>query len=106
MAVRRHGDLVQMLRSPQVERALEPESLACLQVVESDTGKPYRDASESDVLILGDSFLRIYEYDEPVAAGFVAHVAHELGRPLSTIVNDGGASTLVRQELRAARRSF
>ena len=102
VTVRRHGDLVEMLQVPQIERALEPESLACLQVVQSDTGTPYRDAPESEVLILGDSFLRIYEQDEPGAAGFIAHLARELGQPLTSIVNDGGASTLVRQEL--ARR--
>ncbi len=102
VTVRRHGDLVQMLQVPQIERTLEPESLACLQVVQSDTGTPYRDSPESEVLILGDSFLRIYEQDEPGAAGFIAHVARELGRPLTAIVNDGGASTLVRQAL--ARR--
>jgi hypothetical protein len=102
VAVRRHGDLVQMLQVRQIERALEPESLECLQVVRSDTGTPYRDAPESEVLVLGDSFLRIYEQDEPGAAGFIAHVARELGQPLTSIVNDGGASTLVRQAL--ARR--
>ena len=52
---------------------------------------------ESEVLILGDSFLRIYEQDEPGAAGFIAHLARELGQPLTSIVNDGGGSTLVRQ---------
>ena len=35
--------------------------------------------------------------DEPGAAGFIAHLARELGQPLTSIVNDGGASTLVRQ---------
>jgi SGNH hydrolase-like domain, acetyltransferase AlgX len=99
LTVRRAGDLVEMLRVPQIERALEPESMACLQVVQSNTGKPYRDAPESEVLVLGDSFLRIYEQDEPGAAGFIAHVARELGQPLTSIVNDGGASTLVRQAL-------
>jgi SGNH hydrolase-like domain, acetyltransferase AlgX len=102
VTVRRHGDLVEMLRVPQIERTLEPQSLACLQVVESDTGTTYRDRPESEILILGDSFLRIYEQDEPGAAGFIAHLARELGQPLSSLVNDGGASTLVRQEL--ARR--
>jgi hypothetical protein len=97
--VLRHGDLVEMLQVPQIERALEPERLACLQVIRPDTGTPYRDAPESEVLILGDSFLRIYERDEPGAAGFIAHLARELGQPLAAIVNDGGASTLVRQEL-------
>jgi hypothetical protein len=99
VSVQRLGDLVEMLQVPQIERALEPERLACLQVVQADTGTPYRDAPESEVLILGDSFLRIYERDEPGAAGFIAHLARELGQPLTTIVNDGGASTLVRQEL-------
>jgi len=47
----------------------------------------------------GDSFLRIYEQDEPTAAGFIAHLARELKQPLASIINDGGASTLVRQEL-------
>ncbi len=103
VTVRRHGDLVEMLRVPQIERALEPESLACLQVVRSDTGTPYRDSPESEVLILGDSFLRIYEQDEPGAAGFIAHLARELGRPLTSIVNDGGAPRWSGKSWHAAR---
>jgi hypothetical protein len=102
VTVRRHGDLVEMLRVSQIERALEPETLTCLQLVQSDTGALYHDAADSEVLVLGDSFLRIYEQDEPGAAGFIAHLARELRRPVSSIVNDGGASTLVRQAL--ARR--
>ncbi len=102
VTVRRHGDLVEMLRVRQIERAVEPETLTCLQVIQSDSGTLYRDAPDSEILILGDSFLRIYERDEPGAAGFTAQLARELGQPLSSIVNDGGASTLVRQEL--ARR--
>jgi hypothetical protein len=98
----RHGDLVEMMRAPPLERAIAPESLACLQVLESSSQTPYRDRLESEILILGDSFVRIYQRDEPGAAGFIAHLARELGQPLCSIVNDGGASTLVRQEL--ARR--
>ena len=44
ITVRRHGDLVQALQSPQIEGALEPETLACQQVVHPDVGAPYRDA--------------------------------------------------------------
>jgi SGNH hydrolase-like domain, acetyltransferase AlgX len=99
ITVRRHGDLVEMLHVPQIEHAVKPEGLNCLQVVQSDSGTPYQDTPESEVLVLGDSFLRIYEQDEPGTAGFIAHLARELGRPLTSIVNDGGASTLVRQEL-------
>jgi hypothetical protein len=62
----------------------------------------YRDDPTSPVLVLGDSFLRIYQTDAPTSAGFIAHLARELRHPVASVVNDGGASTLVRQEL--ARR--
>jgi hypothetical protein len=98
----RAGDLVLMLHVPRLEQALAPERLDCEQVVRRDTGRAYRDAADARILVLGDSFLRIYEQDEPGAAGFIAHLARELSQPLASIVNDGGASTLVRQDL--ARR--
>jgi hypothetical protein len=102
VSVQRIGDVLEMLQVPQLERSTEPERISCSQVVDNDTGKPYRDAPDSRVLVLGDSFLRIYERDEPGSAGFIAHLARELGQPVTSLVNDGGASTMVRQEL--ARR--
>jgi len=101
--VQRFGDVLSMLRLPQLERIVQPEDLACMQVIEPATGSLYRDASDAQVLVLGDSFLRIYQEDEPRAAGFVAHLARELKQPLASLLSDGGASTLVRQEL--CRRS-
>lgn len=95
----RPGDVVRMLKCPSIEALFTPEEVSCECVVRKDDGKPYRDDSASPVLVLGDSFLRIYERDEPGSAGFIAHLARELGQPLASIVNDGGASTLVRQEL-------
>ena len=97
--VKRIGDVLRMLQVPQLEREAVPETIPCEQVVRRDTGQPYRDEVGSEILVLGDSFLRIYETDEPGAAGLIAHLAKELGQPLTSIVNDGGASTLVRQEL-------
>jgi hypothetical protein len=97
--VDRLGDVVRMLQSAPIERATPPEPVPCVQVVREDTGQPYRDQPDAEVLVLGDSFLRIYQQDEPGAAGFIAHLAKELKQPLSTLVSDGGASTLVRQEL-------
>jgi hypothetical protein len=97
--VRRLGDVIRMLQVPPLERMITPEQVDCVQVVRRDTGALYRDDPESPVLVLGDSFLRIYEQDEPGSAGFTAHLARELRQPLTSIVNDGGASTLVRQEL-------
>lgn len=103
VTVKRHGDLVQMLQVPQIERALEPELLNCSRVIQSDTETPYADVPHSRILILGDSFLRIYEQDEPGSAGFIAHLARELRQGLTSLINDGGASTIVRREL--SRRS-
>lgn len=97
--VERLGDVLRMLRSPTIESAAVPERVPCVQVIEGDDGRPYKDASDAEVLVLGDSFLRIYQRDEPGAAGFVAHLARGLRQPLTSLVADGGASTLVRQEL-------
>lgn len=97
--VQRHGDLVRMLQSPLIEAHLQPEGVRAEQVVRIADQKLYMDDPASEVLVLGDSFLRQYEQDEPGQAGFVAHLGRALGRPLASIVNDGGASTLVRQEL-------
>lgn len=97
--VERYGDVLKMMRVPQVERLFEPQRMDCVQVIDSGTGKPYADDPNSPVLVLGDSFLRIYERDEPSSGGFVAHLARELGFGLTSVISDGGASTLVRQQL-------
>jgi lysophospholipase L1-like esterase len=97
--VERLGDVLRMLQSPHIERASAPERVPCVQVIRAESGEPYRDDAEAGILVLGDSFLRIYEQDEPGSAGFPSHLAKELKQPLTSLVNDGGASTLVRQEL-------
>ena len=97
--VQRYGDLVRMLQSPLIEAHLQPEGVHAEQVVRIADQMLYVDDPVSEVLVLGDSFLRQYEQDEPGHAGFVAHLGRALGQPLASIVNDGGASTLVRQEL-------
>ncbi|MBO6136511.1 MAG: hypothetical protein J6P30_08035 [Fibrobacter sp.] len=61
---------------------------------------PFKDDfRKAQILILGDSFSRIYQTDSPVNAGWIAHFAKEMGRPVASIVSDGGASTLVREKL-------
>ncbi len=57
------------------------------------------DYRNSPILLLGDSFSRIYQTDEPRSAGWISHLAFELSQPIASLVNDGGASTLVRQSL-------
>ena len=97
--MQRLGDVLIMMSLPLTNRLFQPESVACKQVVREDTGELYQDDKASPLLILGDSFLRIYERDEPKSAGLISHLAQALSMPLTSIVNDGGASTLVRQEL-------
>jgi hypothetical protein len=99
VAVERYGDVLRMIRVPQVEQLYEPQRMNCTQVIDAATGQPYKDDPNSPVLVLGDSFLRIFERDEPGSGGFIAHLAHDLGFGVTSVVNDGGASTLVRQQL-------
>lgn len=98
--VRRLGDILRMMQVPLVERHVNPETVPCVQLIHRDNNEPYKDAANAEILVLGDSFMRIYQQDEPKAAGFIAHLAKELKQPLISLVNDGGGSTLVRQELR------
>lgn len=97
--INRIGDVVQMLQVPQLEHHIVPEEISGFQIVRQGDGSLYQDDPNSEILVLGDSFLRVYERDEPGAAGFISHLANELQQPLTSIVNDGGASTLVRQQL-------
>lgn len=99
VAVPREGDLLRMMDAPWIAEKFPGNPVKCFQIVDATTEVPYADESDSPVLLLGDSFLRIYQQDEPGSAGFIAHLARELQRPMASIVNDGGASTLVRQEL-------
>jgi hypothetical protein len=101
--IRRRGDVIRMMEAPEVDGSFPPEQVPCEQVLSKSTGALYKDDPGSPVLVLGDSFSRMYQTDEPTAAGFIAHLARELHTPLASIVNDGGASTLVRQQL--ARRA-
>jgi hypothetical protein len=69
-------------------------------VLYDTTVTPFKDDfRKSEILILGDSFSRIYQTDSPVNAGWIAHFAKNVNRPVASIVSDGGASTLVREKL-------
>ena len=98
VTVSRRPDIPRMSRLPGEASAFPPETTTAYRVLD-EAGEPYSDSDESRILLLGDSFSRIYQTDEPEAAGLIANLAFELQTPLASIVNDGGASTLVRQEL-------
>ena len=114
--VNRVGDVGVMTTLPtckigELGFSFAPEPTKCFQVfsiTRDATGAESRNLYKDDfaharILILGDSFSRIYQTDEPRGAGWIAHLAYELKQPVASIVSDGGASTLVRESL--ARRS-
>ena len=69
-------------------------------VLYDTTITPFKDDfRKSEILILGDSFSRIYQTDSPVNAGWIAHFAKNMNARVASIVSDGGASTLVREKL-------
>lgn len=110
----RRGDISAMtnladIRLFGISKDFAPEPVLCLPIRyagdvtrngDVKAARPYRDDfRKSRILVLGDSFSRIYQTDEPRSAGWIAHLAFELSEPLSSIVSDGGASTLVREKL-------
>jgi len=99
ITVERHGDIVKMTQLLSTAASFAIERVACEQVLRKTDGIPFAASTDSPLLLLGDSFSRIYETDAPGSAGLAAHLAHQLQIPLTAIINDGGASTLVRQQL-------
>lgn len=97
-AVERWGDIAEMTNLERRRSIWKTETVKASQVVDS-SGAPYRDGAEARVLWLGDSYSRIYQTDAPKSAGVISQVALRIGQPLASIVNDGGASTVVRRQL-------
>jgi hypothetical protein len=136
--VNRWGDILDMMQLADARRGLAPEPALCEQVRDpvfglfvptgSDRPGAYKYPGQSStVLVLGDSFCRIYQFPEPQSlgepaepsvstnappageratkrllpgsAGFIAHLALALKAPVDAMVSDGGASTDVRRRL-------
>jgi hypothetical protein len=97
--VERFGDIGEMTQLPRSRELFPSENTLCRQVIETESGKPYRNKKDASLLFVGDSYARIYQTDAPRSAGIVALLAHELKMPFDAIINNGGASTLVRAEL-------
>jgi hypothetical protein len=133
--VLRHGDIVEMTGLSGMRRRYRGQMVTCRQVVDAELGalipsqadRPgtYRDPrGGSRVLVLGDSYSRVYQYAEPRtlgaviepedlrvvdaamaarllpgSAGFIAHLARVLAGSVDALVSDGGAATDVRQRL-------
>jgi len=142
--VQRRGDLVGMMQAPGIDRYFPAESVTCRQVTDRIVGllAPRTGDREGtfanthlkdtpmqpSVLLLGDSFSRIYQIAEPRSlsvidgqpglgvsggafqakscrrllpgsAGFPSLLAEALQSPVDYMVSDGGAATEVRQRL-------
>jgi hypothetical protein len=135
VTVTRWGDILDMMQIPGLRRTFGPETALCAQVLDPALGPMVPAASDrpgtycypgqqARVLVLGDSFCRIYQYPEPQSlgempvlvaagpptesgakrllpgsAGFISHLALALKSPVDAIVSDGGAATDVRRRL-------
>ena len=135
VAVRRWGDILDMMQIPGLRGAFAAETAQCVQVLDPALGPLVPGASDrpgtycypgqqAAILVLGDSFCRIYQYPEPQSlgempagattghtsdsgtkrllpgsAGFISHLALALKSPVDAIVSDGGAATDVRRKL-------
>lgn len=103
--VSRMGDIAEMTEIENYFPTQEVKAQRIFKISRDSLGvitskRPYRDDHRrSRILYLGDSFSRIFQTDTPTSAGIISHLAKELGEDLSSIVSDGGASTLVRQKL-------
>jgi hypothetical protein len=135
VAVTRWSDILDMMQIPGLRGTFAPETVLCEQVLDPALGPMVPGASDrpgtycypgqqAAVLVLGDSFCRIYQYPEPQSlgeipatagtvrpaesgakrllpgsAGFISHLALALKSPVDAIVSDGGAATDVRRKL-------
>ncbi len=135
LPVTRRGDILDMMQIPGAHETFPAETVTCEQVLDAVSGLLMPSASDrpgtfrcpgqtAPVLVLGDSFCRIYQFLEPQSlgdapaaaapgqkdgkstrrplpgsAGFLSHLALALKSPVDAIVSDGGASTDVRRKL-------
>jgi hypothetical protein len=136
VSVQRYGDVLQMIQTPGLEDYFLGQTVRCRQIVDTIIGpmvpRPgsreggfmnahLKDTPwEPSVLLLGDSFSRIYQTAEPQSlgrvvapaaepanskrllpgsAGLPSLLAEALGAPVDYILADGGAATDVRRKL-------
>jgi hypothetical protein len=122
LIVSRDGDIGTMTKLPAMKLrnlsfSFPPESTKCYQVWEvtrdadgavadrvmcwdtRDNARIGRVKRSAPIMVLGDSFTRIYQTDPPQSAGWASHLARELSQPVFMLYNDGGASTLIRDAL-------
>ena len=96
------GDLVGMLGSAK-DLPFHPETVTLSQILDGESGeKIFPSNPESPVVLLGDSFVNIYEdpslgFGEPgedwIGAGLAAHLANQLGYAAHVFAVNGDGAT-------------
>lgn len=110
------GDLVGMLELLDVQQFFKNEQQTLQIIIDTATGKPVANDSRSPIVLLGDSFVNIYDFpgigfndpkwksadkndSEPlIGAGFAQHLAAQLQTRLDLYVSNGGGATQVRKD--------
>ncbi|MCF6311501.1 MAG: hypothetical protein L3J39_03535 [Verrucomicrobiales bacterium] len=109
------GDLVGMLELVDGQNLFGKQKQTLQVITDSKTGKPVANDADSPIVLLGDSFVNIYDFpgigfadpkwkssdesdSEPlIGAGFAQHLAAQLQTPLNLYVANGGGATQVRK---------
>lgn len=95
------GDLAGMLDLPEERELFEDETVALRRVLD-EGGKMLSYADESPVVVLGDSFVNVFddpalgfgeEGEERIGAGFASHYASEMGASVTVLASNGGGAT-------------
>lgn len=97
------GDLVSMLGLPPESRAFRPMQVVTRRVRHRETGQDFRSDPRAEVLLLGDSFARVFSDPElglAGSAGLAEHLALHLKCPLDVIAISGGGASETREALR------
>ena len=100
------GDLAGMLDLGNNQKLFPPERVSLHRVLNVETGAPLSSDPGSEVVVLGDSFVNIFEDpslgfgeagEASIGAGFSSHLAALIGRTVHTIAINGGGATGVRE---------
>lgn len=97
LAMRTEGEYVSRL-SPEVQASYPLVNFTVHQVFQPD-GSPYVDASESPVLVTGDSFSYYYSGTVADHAGMTAQLSYALGFPVSLVGRGGLLPSGLRRDL-------
>ncbi len=101
-ALKGEGDLVAMLALAAPKRLFPPMDLTIEPVLDATSKAPVVPDAGSDVLLLGDSFTRVF--GDPAlglgaGGGLAEQLAFELKRPIDVIALPGGGATTTRAVL-------